>query len=44
MRALLDVNVPVALLDEGHTYHATAFNRLDGNLAAGWASCPLTQI
>ena len=43
MRALLDVNVLVALLDEDHTHHATAFDWLDDNIAAGWASCPLTQ-
>ena len=43
MRALLDVNVLVALLDEDHTHHATAFNWLDDNIADGWASCPLTQ-
>ena len=43
MRALLDVNVLVALLDEDHTHHATASNWLDDEIAAGWASCPLTQ-
>ena len=36
MRALLDVDVLVTLLDEDHTHHATAFNWLDDNIAAGW--------
>lgn len=43
MRALLDVNVLVALLDAGHVHHAAASHWLDRNLEAGWASCPLTQ-
>jgi hypothetical protein len=43
MRALLDVNVLVALLDRQHTGHVTAHRWLAQNLAAGWASCPLTE-
>lgn len=43
MRALLDVNVLIALLDEDHVHHAAANKWLSANLAAGWASCPITQ-
>lgn len=43
MRALLDVNVLIALLDEGHLHHSVAMAWLQGNIAQGWASCPLTQ-
>lgn len=43
MRALLDVNVLIALLDSDHLHHARAMDWLMGNIANGWASCPLTQ-
>jgi toxin-antitoxin system PIN domain toxin len=43
MRALLDVNVLIALLDAGHVHHATASKWLDANIEQGWASCPITQ-
>ncbi len=43
MRALLDVNVLVALLDAGHLHHRTATAWLAAHAKAGWASCPLTQ-
>ena len=43
MRALLDVNVLIALLDHGHVYHPVAMAWLRDNLVDGWASCPLTQ-
>ncbi len=43
LRALLDVNVLVALLDGGHLHHATATAWLSAHSASGWASCPLTQ-
>lgn len=43
MRALLDVNVLIALLDAAHIGHALAHQWLAGNSAAGWASCPITQ-
>lgn len=43
MRALLDVNVLVALLDGAHLHHRTATEWLATNVRRGWASCPLTQ-
>lgn len=43
MRALLDVNVLIALLDEDHLHHAAARDWLSRNIGHGWASCPLTQ-
>ena len=43
MRALLDVNVLVALLDQDHAMHAGAFAWLEANARNGWASCPITQ-
>lgn len=43
MRALLDVNVLIALLDAGHVHHAAAGAWLHANIRQGWASCPLTQ-
>jgi toxin-antitoxin system PIN domain toxin len=43
MRALLDVNVLVALLDGGHLHHRTATQWLAAHAREGWASCPLTQ-
>ena len=38
-RALLDVNVLIALLDADHIHHQRASQWLARNLAAGWASC-----
>ena len=43
MRALLDVNVLIALLDAAHMHHARATQWLQQEIAHGWASCPLTQ-
>ncbi len=43
MRALLDVNVLIALLDSRHVHHRLATEWLGRNLKSGWASCPLTQ-
>lgn len=43
MRALLDVNVLIALLDPDHVSHEPAMAWFAGNARAGWASCPLTQ-
>jgi toxin-antitoxin system PIN domain toxin len=43
MRALLDVNVLIALLDASHLHHRSATAWLAANAAAGWASCPITQ-
>ena len=44
MRALLDVNVLIALLDAAHIHHQRASQWLEQSLHHGWASCPLTQI
>lgn len=44
MRALLDVNVLIALLDSAHVHHRLAMEWLGDNIKQGWASCPLTQI
>ena len=43
MRALLDVNVLIALLDGSHMHHDLVTNWLAKNLHKGWASCPMTQ-
>jgi toxin-antitoxin system PIN domain toxin len=43
-RALLDVNVLIALLDEAHVHHETARAWLSANIRWGWASCPITQL
>ena len=43
MRALLDVNVLIALLDSGHLHHRRAMSWLETNIEHGWASCPITQ-
>jgi len=43
MRALLDVNVLIALLDADHVHHRLASRWLGEHLDAGWASCPMTQ-
>jgi toxin-antitoxin system PIN domain toxin len=43
MRALLDINVLIALLDGAHVHHARARQWLEANIAHGWASCPITQ-
>ena len=43
MRALLDINVLIALLDANHVHHARSTRWLDSNVGQGWASCPLTQ-
>ena len=43
MRALLDVNVLIALHDSDHVHHHTASGWLQEHIAQGWASCPLTQ-
>ena len=43
MRALLDVNVLIALLDADHVHHRRAHDWLDEHLGSGWASCPITQ-
>jgi len=43
MRALLDVNVLIALLDADHAFHQAAWNWFEPNANDGWASCPITQ-
>lgn len=43
MRALLDVNVLIALLDAAHLHHETARRWLRDNIRYGWATCPITQ-
>ncbi|MCX6891154.1 MAG: PIN domain-containing protein [Verrucomicrobia bacterium] len=43
MRALLDVNVLVALLDRQHMAHGRAHAWLAQDLSLGWASCPMTE-
>lgn len=43
MRALLDVNVLIALLDADHSLHARAMEWFAGQTRSGWASCPITQ-
>ncbi|MGI8625097.1 MAG: TA system VapC family ribonuclease toxin [Geodermatophilaceae bacterium] len=42
-RALLDVNVLLALLDSDHVDHDRAVGWLDEEIAAGWASCAITE-
>lgn len=42
-RALLDVNVLLALLDSDHIDHERAFRWLDSTVEDGWASCPITE-
>ena len=42
-RALLDVNVLIALLDADHVHHTRASAWLADHIAAGWASCAITQ-
>ena len=42
-RALLDVNVLLALLDADHTEHGRAWGWLDAEIGDGWASCAITQ-
>ncbi len=43
MRALLDVNVIIALLDPDHVFHERAHGWWEANTESGWASCPLTE-
>ena len=43
MRALLDINVLIALHDRDHVHHSHATSWLAANIKHGWASCPLTQ-
>ena len=43
MRALLDINVLLALLDQQHVQHRRARGWLEDEIAGGWASCAITQ-
>lgn len=43
MRALLDVNVLIALLDASHAFHDRAHEWWAANASQGWASCPLVE-
>lgn len=43
MRALLDVNVLIALLDAAHVHHRRARDWLEAHIDSGWASCAITQ-
>jgi toxin-antitoxin system PIN domain toxin len=43
VRALLDVNVLIALFDEAHVHFERAWRWWSADMGDGWASCPLTQ-
>jgi len=43
MRALLDINVLLALLDADHIDHARCREWLEAEIHQGWASCAITQ-
>jgi len=43
MRALLDINLIIALFDSDHAFHERAHGWWTANAKAGWASCPLTE-
>ncbi len=42
-RSLLDVNVLLALVDAHHVDHDRVHDWAEAELAAGWATCPLTE-
>ena len=42
MRALLDVNVLIALLDANHVHHAKARAWMSAHGQLGWSSCAIT--
>ena len=42
-RALLDINVLIALLDQSHLLHRPATRWLEGQVEQGWATCPITE-
>ena len=44
MKALLDVNVLIALAWEKHQFHPAATKWMEKNEHLGWATCAVTQI
>ncbi len=43
MRALLDINVLIALIDQEHASHPSPMMWFRSHAKLGWASCPITQ-
>ncbi|HXI71925.1 MAG TPA: TA system VapC family ribonuclease toxin [Verrucomicrobiae bacterium] len=43
MRALLDVNMVIALLDPDHAFHERAHDWWLKHAKSGWASCPIVE-
>jgi len=43
MRALLDINVVIALLDPDHAFHERVHSWWAVNQTEGWASCPIIE-
>jgi len=43
MRALLDINVLIALLDSGHVLHRAASLWMARAVDHGWATCPIIE-
>ena len=41
--ALLDVNVLLALIDDGHVHHQVAHDWFADDGAAAWSTCPMTE-
>jgi uncharacterized protein len=44
VRALLDVNVLIALIDPNHVHQQAAHRWHQAHVADGWASCAITQL
>lgn len=44
MRALLDVNVLISLLDPDHVHHDRSLDWMEQNQDSGWATCPITVL
>jgi toxin-antitoxin system PIN domain toxin len=42
-RALLDVNVLIALFNPSHVHHETAHDWFEDHRDSGWASCAITE-
>jgi uncharacterized protein len=43
VRALLDINVLIALLDPDHVFHDRSHTWWKEHAKSGWASCPVTE-